>query len=95
MKRVLAFDIDQTLNVAKTPITDEIADLLVRCLDHFEVSLGILRRSMLRVIGSAFHIEVRIKNLASSIFLSAFSSSSLFSYSPLSSLLSTIITIIK
>lgn len=37
MKRVLAFDIDQTLNVAKTPITDEIADLLIKCLDHFEV----------------------------------------------------------
>ena len=37
MKKVLAFDIDQTLNVAKTPIPDEIADLLVRCLDHFEI----------------------------------------------------------
>ena len=37
MKKVLAFDIDQTLNVAKTPINDEIADLLVKCLDHFEI----------------------------------------------------------
>ncbi len=37
MKKVLAFDIDQTLNVAKTPITDEVADLLVKCLDHFEI----------------------------------------------------------
>ncbi|MBR2840041.1 HAD-IIB family hydrolase [Candidatus Saccharibacteria bacterium] len=37
MKKVLAFDIDQTLNVAKTPIPDEIADLLIRCLDHFEI----------------------------------------------------------
>ena len=37
MKKVLAFDIDQTLNVAKTPITDEIADLLTKCLDHFEI----------------------------------------------------------
>ena len=37
MKKVLAFDIDQTLNIAKTPITDDIAELLVRCLDHFEV----------------------------------------------------------
>ena len=37
MKKVLAFDIDQTLNVAKTPITEDIADLLVKCLDHFEV----------------------------------------------------------
>ena len=37
MKKVLAFDIDQTLNIAKTPIPDEIADLLIRCLDHFEI----------------------------------------------------------
>ena len=37
MKKVLAFDIDQTLNIAKTPIDDEIASLLVKCLDHFEI----------------------------------------------------------
>ena len=37
MKKVLAFDIDQTLNIAKTPIGDEIADLLIGCLDHFEI----------------------------------------------------------
>ena len=37
MKKVLAFDIDQTLNVAKTPITDEIAELLLKCLNHFEI----------------------------------------------------------
>ena len=32
MKSVLSFDVDQTLNIAKTPITDEIADLLIACL---------------------------------------------------------------
>lgn len=37
MKRVLAFDIDQTLNIAKTPIDNEMADLLAKCLEHFEV----------------------------------------------------------
>ena len=37
MKKVLAFDIDQTLNIAKTPIPDEIADLLTKCLQHFEI----------------------------------------------------------
>ncbi len=37
MKKVLAFDIDQTLNVAKTPITNEIAELLIKCLKHFEI----------------------------------------------------------
>ena len=37
MKKVLAFDIDQTLNIAKTEITDEIAKLLIGCLNHFEI----------------------------------------------------------
>lgn len=37
MKKVLAFDIDQTLNIAKTPIPDEIAELLTECLGKFEV----------------------------------------------------------
>lgn len=37
MKKVLSFDIDQTLNIAKTPIDDTIADLLTKCLNHFEV----------------------------------------------------------
>lgn len=37
MKKVLSFDIDQTLNIAKTPIPAEIADLLIGCLDHFEI----------------------------------------------------------
>lgn len=37
MKKVLAFDVDQTLNIAKTPIPPEIAELLTHCLDHFEI----------------------------------------------------------
>lgn len=37
MKKVLAFDIDQTLNIAKTPIPPEVAELLTRCLTHFEI----------------------------------------------------------
>ena len=37
MKKVLAFDIDQTLNIAKTPIDDDMAELLTKCLDHFEI----------------------------------------------------------
>lgn len=36
-KKVLSFDIDQTLNVAKTPIPPEIAAVLVKCLDYFEI----------------------------------------------------------
>lgn len=34
MKKVLSFDVDQTLNVAKTPIPDEIADLLIKLLKN-------------------------------------------------------------
>lgn len=37
MKKILAFDIDQTLNIAKTPIDNEIADLLKKCLSFFEI----------------------------------------------------------
>lgn len=36
-KKVLSFDIDQTLNIAKTPIPPEIATVLVKCLDYFEI----------------------------------------------------------
>ena len=36
-KKVLSFDIDQTLNIAKTPITDDIAELLIDCSDYFEI----------------------------------------------------------
>ena len=37
MKKVLSFDIDQTLNIAKTPIPDEITDLLIECLNYYEI----------------------------------------------------------
>ncbi len=36
-KKVLAFDIDQTLNIAKTPIPPEIAEVLTKLLNHFEI----------------------------------------------------------
>lgn len=37
MKRVLAFDVDQTLNIAKTPIPPEMAEILRKCLGLFEI----------------------------------------------------------
>lgn len=37
MKKVLAFDIDQTLNIAKTPIPPEMADLLTKCAKYYEI----------------------------------------------------------
>ncbi len=36
-KKVLAFDVDQTLNIAKTPIPPEVAELLVKSLGYFEI----------------------------------------------------------
>jgi len=38
MKKVLSFDVDQTLNIAKTPITPRMAELLVKCLDYYEIA---------------------------------------------------------
>lgn len=37
MKKMIAFDLDDTLNVAKTPLTPEMVDLFGRLLDHYEV----------------------------------------------------------
>jgi phosphomannomutase len=37
MKKLLAFDLDDTLNVAKSPLTTEMADLLARLLDKYQV----------------------------------------------------------
>lgn len=37
MKKVLAFDVDDTLNVAKTPISEEMATILTDCLDRFAI----------------------------------------------------------
>lgn len=36
-KKILSFDIDQTLNIAKTPIPLEVATELVQCLNRFEI----------------------------------------------------------
>lgn len=37
MKKVIAFDVDQTVNVAKTPIPPEMAEILRECLGKFEI----------------------------------------------------------
>jgi HAD superfamily hydrolase (TIGR01484 family) len=39
MKKVLAFDLDNTLNLAKTPATPEMAEICKGCLDHFEFAV--------------------------------------------------------
>jgi hypothetical protein len=37
MKKLIAFDLDDTLNVAKTPLTPKMVDLFARLLDHYMV----------------------------------------------------------
>lgn len=39
MKKLIAFDLDDTLAVTKSPISDRIGELLVQLLDHFEVCI--------------------------------------------------------
>lgn len=39
MKKLIAFDLDDTLAVTKSPIEDRMAGLLVQLLDHFEVCI--------------------------------------------------------
>lgn len=39
MKKVIAFDLDDTLAVTKSPISDRMGELLVRLLERFEVSV--------------------------------------------------------
>ena len=52
-KKVIAFDLDDTLAVAKSPITDEISKLLVRLIDKYEVCIisgGKFGQFMIQVI---------------------------------------------
>lgn len=52
-KKVIAFDLDDTLAVTKSPITDEISRLLVRLIDKYEVCVisgGKFERFMIQVI---------------------------------------------
>ncbi|MDR2524168.1 MAG: HAD-IIB family hydrolase [Candidatus Nomurabacteria bacterium] len=39
MKKVLAFDIDKTLNEPKLPIKPEMAELLMRLLEHYQICI--------------------------------------------------------
>ena len=39
MKKLIAFDVDDTLVKSKNPVTDEMRDLLVRLLDKYQVAI--------------------------------------------------------
>ena len=59
MKKVLAFDLDDTLAVTKSPISDRISELLTELLDHFDVCIisgGRFEQFTMQVI-DRLHIE--------------------------------------
>lgn len=39
MKKLIAFDVDDTLVKSKNPVTDEMRDLLVKLLEHYQVAI--------------------------------------------------------
>jgi phosphomannomutase len=39
MKKLIGFDLDDTLAVTKSPISDQMSELLVGLLDHIEVCI--------------------------------------------------------
>ena len=39
MKKLIAFDLDDTLAIAKSPITDQMAETLVKLVDHFHICI--------------------------------------------------------
>lgn len=59
MKKLLAFDLDDTLAVTKSPISDRISELLGQLLDHFDVCIisgGRFEQFKLQVI-DRLHVE--------------------------------------
>lgn len=68
MKKVIGFDIDDTLNVAKTPMTGEMADIFSQLLDYYAVcvisgqKLEQFMRQIIAPMGSAASLK-RLNNL--------------------------------
>lgn len=68
MKKVIGFDIDDTLNVAKTPMTGEMADIFSQLLDYYKVcvisgqKLEQFMRQIIAPMGSAAR-PARLQNL--------------------------------
>ncbi|AHB42667.1 HAD hydrolase, family IIB [Candidatus Saccharibacteria bacterium RAAC3_TM7_1] len=64
-KRLIAFDVDDTLVKSKNPITDEMRDLLARLLEHYQVAIisgsryEIFQTNIIEPLGSATAEELR------------------------------------
>lgn len=64
MKKVIAFDLDDTLAISKSPMSDEMGELLVQLLEKYEVCIisgGKYEQFMMQVIDrlEASHIQLR------------------------------------
>ena len=66
MKKLLAFDLDDTLAVSKSPISDRMSELLGRLLDHFDVCIisgGKYEQFQKQVIEQADFNPVQLRRL--------------------------------
>lgn len=66
MKKLLAFDLDDTLAVSKSPITDQMAELLGRILDNFDVCIisgGKYEQFQKQVIEQADFSPIQLRRL--------------------------------
>lgn len=66
MRKLLAFDLDDTLAVAKSPITSRMAELLGQILEHFDVCIisgGRFEQFQLQVIEQADFSPIQLRRL--------------------------------
>lgn len=66
MKKLLAFDLDDTLAVTKSPISDRMAELLGRILEHFDVCIisgGKFEQFQLQVVEQADFSPMQLRRL--------------------------------
>ena len=66
MKKLLAFDLDDTLAVSKSPITDSMAEILGRVLEHFDaciISGGTFQQFQKQVIEQADFSPSQLRRL--------------------------------
>jgi len=66
MKKLLAFDLDDTLAVTKSPISDQMAELLGRALEHFDICIisgGKFQQFQLQVVEQADFSPIQLRRL--------------------------------
>ena len=66
MKKLIAFDLDDTLAVTKSPITDKMSETLTKLLDHFDVCIisgGRFEQFKIQVIDSLKASPIQLRRL--------------------------------